>query len=57
MWGHSLQAQPLSGGAAMNSLAGALFCIWWMIPGSVTTMKRLFALRSTWSRMPLVEPT
>ncbi len=53
-----LQLQlPSAPGAPMNCLSGMASCIWWMMCGSVATIRVSPGMVLANWRMPLVEPT
>src|SRR5690606_17679630 len=56
MYGQSLHAQALLGGAGINVLPGLAFCIWWMIPLSVATISVSAGCSLVYVNNPDVEP-
>src|SRR5690554_7345926 len=56
MYGQSLHAQALFGGAGINVLCGLAFCIWWIIPLSVATINVDDGFSLVYLSKPDVEP-
>ncbi len=56
MYGQSLQAHELLGGAGMNVFSGLDFCIWCSIPVSVATINSLLGFSCVNFKSPVVLP-